>query len=103
MHSEENKVIMGGPSISRWEKEALAEAKQLLYERVDEKQYRLRNISDPKILLLHNKYHFVDLDAYNACISEVPSLYAFHTVFAVESNSEGQILYSQEPTWAQHP
>lgn len=68
MHNEENKVIMGGPVISRWEGEALVEVKQLLDNRLGEKQYRLRNIADPKILLLHDKYYFADLEAYRACI-----------------------------------
>ncbi len=101
LHNDENKVIMGGPFISRWKNEALVEAKQLLDNRLDEKQHRLRNVPYPKILLLHNKYYFADLEAYKACISKAPSLSSFHTVFIVESNSEGQVLYSQEPTWYQ--
>jgi hypothetical protein len=100
VHNEEDKVVMGGPVLSRWEGEALAEAKQLLAHRLDEKQHRLRNISDPKILLLHNKYYFADLNAYKACISEIPSLHSFHTVFIVESKNDGQILYSQDSNWA---
>jgi hypothetical protein len=103
VHTEENKVVMGGPVISRWRSEALVEAKQLLDNRLDEKQHRLKNIAYPKILLLHNKYYFADLDAYKACISTASSLRSFHTVFIVESNIEGQILYSQEPAWVPRP
>ncbi len=98
IHSEESKVITGGPSMAKWKTEALVEAKQLLDERLGEKQRRLGNIDEPKILLLHNRYHFVDLD-YEAVIAEVPSLHSFHTVFIVGSNTEGRILYSQAPTW----
>jgi hypothetical protein len=99
IHSEESKVVMGGPSMAKWKTEALVEAKQLLDERLDEKLRRLRNIAAPKILLLHKRYHLVDLEDYEAVIAEVPSLHSFHTVFIVESNTEGRILYSQEPTW----
>ena len=99
IHGEESKVVMGGPSMAEWKIEALVEAKQLLDERLGEKQRRLRNIGEPKILLLHNRYHFVDLENYEAVIAEVSSLPSFHTVFIVESNTEGRILYSQEPTW----
>jgi hypothetical protein len=99
LHIEDDKVIMGGPIISRWEGEALEEAKQLLANRLDEKKYRLRNINDPKILLLHNKYSFADIETYKACISEMLSLKSFHTIFVAESNNEGKILYSQEPSW----
>ena len=38
LNSEGNKVVMGGPFISKWEGESLAEAKQLLNERLDEKK-----------------------------------------------------------------
>lgn len=103
VHKEENKVIMGGPFISRWKGEALGDVKQLLENRLDEKQHGLRNITYPKILLLHNNYYFADLEAYKARILIVPSLQSFHTVFIVESNNEGQVLYSQQPTWAPSP
>lgn len=100
VNSEDNKVVMGGPVIFKWEGESLAEAKQLLNERLDEKKHRLRNISLSKILLLHDKYPFTYRGTYKACISEVPSSHSFHTVFVAGSDNEGEILYSQEPAWA---
>ncbi len=102
-HDEENKVVMGGPYIGRRENEASMEVKHLLDNRLDEKQHRLRNIAYPKILLLHDKYYFAELEVYRACISTVSSLRSFHTVFIVESNGEGQVLYSQDPTWRPSP
>lgn len=92
LHNEQNKVLIGGPFISRWRSEALAEVGQLLNDRLEEKQYRLRNINYPKILLLHNKYYFIDLRAYNACISALSSLQSFHSVFIVESGKVVQLL-----------
>jgi len=99
IHGEENKVVMGGPSMASWKSEALTEAKQLLDDRFGEKQSKLRNIREPRILLLHNRYDFLDLEDYETVIPEVPSLHSFHTVFIVESSIESRILHSQEPTW----
>ncbi|MCJ7721454.1 hypothetical protein MUO98_03475 [Candidatus Bathyarchaeota archaeon] len=101
LHNQQDKVVMGGPVISKWAGEALTAAKQLLDDRLDEKKHRLRNISDSKILLLHDKYPFASRETYKTYILEVPPLHSFHTVFVVGSNKEGEILYSQEPTWVQ--
>jgi hypothetical protein len=99
-HDKADKVVTSRPVISKWEGEALDEAKQLLNDRVDEKGRRLLNISNPKILLLHNKYLFADSETYKTCISDVPSRHFFHTIFVAESNYDGgKILYSMEPTW----
>jgi hypothetical protein len=99
IHDRENKVMMGGPTILKWEGEALADVRQLLDSSLGEKEYKLRNISSPKVLLLHDKYHFADVEAYKSCISSITSLASFHTVFFVESNGKGLVLYSQNPKW----
>jgi hypothetical protein len=99
LNSQEDKVVMGGPVLSRWQVEALATAKELLDNRLEEKKHRLRNIGNPKILLLHDKYPFADRETYKTCISELQSLQFFHTIFVVGSDHEGEILYSQELSW----
>ena len=98
-HDRQDKVVMGGPIIGKNEREVLVEAKWLLKERLNKKTSRLRNINNPKILLLHDKYPFADRGTYKSCISEDAILNYFHTVFVVGSNGEGEILYSKEPTW----
>jgi hypothetical protein len=103
LHSEENQVVMGGPVISRWKSDALVEVGQLLNDRLEEKEYKLRNINHPKILLLHNKYYFDVLGTYKPCISTLPSLQSFHAVFSVESPNVVQLLYSQRPDWPVSP
>ena len=99
VHAEEDKVVMGGPIIPRREDEALAEAQQLLDNRLGEKEHRLREISYPKILLLHNKYHFAEFQTYEKCISMAPSLSSFQAVFLVECNGRGFMLYSKDAAW----
>jgi len=99
LDSQQDKVVMGGPVLSKWQDEVLVTAKDLLYNRLEEKKHRLRNIGNPKILLLHDKYPFADREIYKTCISELHSLQFFHTIFVVGSDHEGEILYSQEPSW----
>jgi hypothetical protein len=97
LHSKDDKVVMGGPFILKWEGEVLAEAEQILNERLEEKKYRLRNICLSKILLLHDKYLFANRETYKACISEAPYIHSFHTVFVTGSLVEGEILFSHDP------
>ena len=51
-------VVMGGPIILKWEGEILDEAILLLNDRLDDKEIKLRNIYEPKIILLHDQYPF---------------------------------------------
>lgn len=99
VHGDEDKVVMGGPIISRWEDEALIEAQQLLDDRLSEKEHRLRKISYPKILLLHNKYHLAEYEIFKKCISTSPFLLSFQAVFLVESNGKSFMLYSKDQVW----
>jgi hypothetical protein len=100
VHDRGDKVLMGGPGDSKWQREILADAYQLLDKSIGEKRHRLRNISCPKVLLLHNRDILCDVDSYKACISSISSIVSFHTVFIVENNSKGLVLYSQDPEWA---
>jgi hypothetical protein len=98
-HDRDNKVVMGGPIISKWEGEILADVDQLLDKSIGLKEYKLKNISCPKVLLLHDKYHYADAETHKACISSIFSLGSFHTVFIVENTSKGSVLHSQNPKW----
>ena len=99
LHIEEDKVVMGGPFIPRREDEALAEVQQLLEDRLSKKECKLRKLNFPKILLLHNKYHFADFQTYKKSITDAPSLPAFQAVFLVQSKKEIYLLYSKNPSW----
>ena len=99
VHNQQDKVIMGGIIISKWEEEALATARQLFYVRLDEKMHKLRNLSHPKILLLYDRFPFTSVEAYNTCISEGSFTDFFHTIFITGSDGESKILYSKETDW----
>jgi len=95
----QNKIIVAGPSLSTYEGEALAEAKELIENRLKEKEYRLRRIAYPKVLLLHDKYYLSDGEIYRAAITKVSCLQSFHTIFLTGSGVESQVLYSTNPAW----
>lgn len=97
IHDREDKVVVGGPIISKWEETILAEASQLLFKSIAEKESKLRNISCPKILLLHDKYYFADFSVYKTCMLSIASLVSFHTLFIVEKKGKGLVLHSQDP------
>ena len=94
----ENKVIMGGPTLSMWMGEAPTEFAQLIDERLVEKRWRLRNINDPKILLLHNKYPFVIHSGdIKICPLDRLSTETFHAVFLIYANMDLEVLHLREP------
>lgn len=96
----DDKVCMGIYLIgSKWEGEIDPEVYQLLDERIRKKVCKLKNISYPKILLLHDQYLFACSKKYKSCISSISSRFSFHAVFLVENNNKGLLLYSQDPKW----
>ena len=99
MRDDENKVNMGGPSFGKREGEIFDDTKQLLAERLSNKEIKLKNINYPKILLLHDEYPFSDLEAIKANILSIPSLPSYHTVFITGSSKKSAVLYSQDKKW----
>jgi len=96
----DDKVCMGIYLIgSKWESEIYSEVYQLLDERIGEKKHKLRYISYPKILLLHDQYLFAYSQKYKSCISSIPSRFSFHAILLVENKSKSFLLFSQDPKW----
>jgi len=98
---KDNAVLMAGPGASKFPSQVLADASQLLNKRIQEKEYKLRNISFPKVLLLHNKDIFCTSETFKHSISSIPSHISFHSVFIVDSGKV-VLLYSQDPKWVSH-
>jgi hypothetical protein len=97
LHSQANQIRMHGPTISKWEGEAAEGICALLEDRIEDKRQKLQNISQPKILLLYDLYHFADPIMFSNCVSGFSALTHFDTIFVVQSNADGFILYSQNP------
>ena len=96
----DDKVCIGiSLTTSKWDGEINSEVYQLLDESIGKKVYKLRNISCPKILLLHDQYLFACSQKYKSFILSISSRFSFHTVFLVENKSKSLLLYSQDPKW----
>jgi hypothetical protein len=85
----------------KWSADVITELPEIVEDRLSDKAYKLRNIIFPKILLLYDWYHLAGQQIFAECVSKLPSLTSFHTVFIVQSNSEGFVLVSQNPGWTQ--
>jgi hypothetical protein len=99
----EDKVVMGGPNESKWDSEIIVEMCQLLVDRLIEKQRLLRNIVYPKILLLHDKYPFVDPARYKECMLTNSMLASFHTLFVIQGDGDFFVPYSENRVWLRSP
>lgn len=99
LHDQKNYIGRAGPSGGKWEGEVRDEICDLLEERINSKRQKLSRVAEPKILLLYDAYHFANSEMYKDCVSRVPYLASFHTVFVVQSDSEGFILNSLNTNW----
>jgi len=100
LHNQKSYIGKAGPSSGgKWEGEIAEEICALLEERVNDKHHKLRKISDPKILLLYDAYHFASLAMYESCQSRLTHLRSFHMIFVAGSNEPGWILHSENLDW----
>jgi len=95
-----DRVTLGGPVWVKWEGDATIDLCGFLSESLNTKVNKLRDITVPKILLLFDDYIFADLGMYEKCIPQISSLSSFHTVFVVQGNKRGFLLYSQHSEWS---
>lgn len=95
-----DRVMVGGPTRGKWKGEAAVEICALLEERLNNKCYKLRNIPDPKILLLYDAYKFAAPVMFIDCLSNMSATICFHTVFVAQSDRRDDfVLYSEDENW----
>ncbi len=84
----------------RPEGEIAAEICALLEERLTTKRGKLYGISNPKILLLHDLYHWAQPEKFRDCLGKLdPLLENFYAVYVVQEETEGFLLYSSDGAW----
>lgn len=93
--NERNFVDIGGPARANWHSEAMKEAQKILKERINTKSKKLLEIQMYKILLLLNQHLFLDLEDYRELYIDASFKQKFHTIFIVQSEEKGYLLYSQ--------
>jgi len=95
-----SKICLSGPMIGfKWEGEIQQEVCSLLQAMVIRKAHKLSQVPFPKILLLLNAYPFLDSACYKQCVPTLTSLADFHTVFIVEDENRGYVLYTSGSDW----
>lgn len=74
---------------------------EILQYAVTTKKQKLevRNILEPKILLLYNVYPFAEQKTYKHCIGNIHSLDFFHSVFVVQFDRSGFFLHTCDKKW----
>jgi len=99
LHNLSSKIGMVGPSRFAWEVNRQQEACRLLQAVVTSKAHKLSQVMFPKILLLLDAYRLVDSAYYKECVPTLTSLDDFHTVFIVEDEDRGYVLYTTGSVW----
>ncbi|NOZ30109.1 MAG: hypothetical protein GXP39_18920 [Chloroflexi bacterium] len=100
LHDQKSYIGKAGPGREKWEDEIVEEVCSLLEERICSKHHKLSRITDPKILLLYDAYHFANMEIYKRCAYKISSLLTlFHTVFIVQSNRDSFTLSSINTDW----
>ena len=94
-----SKIGAVGPLTFGWEVDRQHEACRLLQAVVTNKAHKLSQVKFPRILLLLNAYRLVDSAYYKECVPTLTSLDDFHTVFIVEDEDRGYILYTSSSDW----
>lgn len=99
-----DKVSLGGiasPDYGKWEGEYEEEACRILLEWTLIKRKKLKNVKQPKILILLDNYPFSDLSKgiYKKCKLEPDILNFYHSIFIVEPDGSGYFIHSKEKNW----
>ena len=98
--SKKDRIFSGGPVWAKWEGESEISLCNLLIESMKTKDDKLKEITLPKILLLLDEFVFADVETYDKCVSRSLPLHPFYTVFVVQDNKRGFVLYSENSNWA---
>jgi len=99
LDNKSSEIGIAGPMRFGWEVEIQQEACRLLQVVVTNKAHNLSQVMFPKILLLLNEYRLVDSAYYKECVPTLTSLDDFHTVFIVEDEDTGYVLYASGSDW----
>ncbi len=84
---------------AKWEGEAANELCNLLNSALETKAKKLETISLPIILLLHDRFAWIDADKWRQYLTKLSYVDGFHTIFLVSEKSSNSILHSIESSW----
>ena len=88
---------------AKWKGEAEDELCNLLSKALERKVKKLKNISLPKILLLYDRFAWIDAEEWRQYLSKLSYVDNFHTVFLVSDKSSNSILHTIDSVWLNQP
>jgi len=97
-HCKKN-YITGETSDAKWHKQAVNELCILLNQTLVKKAKKLALISYPKILLIRDRYPWLERNDWKECLPNLDSIDEFHTIFIVSNNRSNWILNSTKRSW----
>ncbi len=98
VHSEKS-YLTRTTGDAKWEGEAANELCDLLNKALETKVKKLGTISLPKILLLHDRFAWIDTGEWRQYLTKLSYVDNFHTIFLVSEKSDNSILNSIESSW----
>lgn len=102
VHSNKS-YLTGTTEDAKWEGEAIDALCKLLNKALETKAKKLERISLPKILLLHDRFVWIDANQWRQYAAKLDCLDNFHTIFLVSEKSKNSILHSVETSWLNQP
>lgn len=97
-HSE-RKYLSGGTSDAKFRGETEEDLCNLLKNTLVIKAKKLKKFTYPKILLIYNRYPWLEPKDWKKCLSKLSSIDNFHTIFLVSSKSDNLILHTIDRKW----
>jgi hypothetical protein len=84
---------------AKWNGEAEGELVALINEALEEKVKKLINIPLPKILLLYDRFVWIDASKWNKYLGKLNNVDQFHTIFLISDKSVNSVLHSIDSSW----
>lgn len=98
VHSDKN-YLTRTTEDGKWGGEAVDELCGLLNNALEKKVKKLETISLPKILLIHDRFPWIDARKWKQYLTKLSYVDNFHTIFLVSEQSNNSILNSIESSW----
>jgi len=84
---------------ARWEDEARQRLSTLLQSTLRRKSDKLRQVTEPVILLLLDAYHYCDDDEWVLSLAQVEEREFFHTICRIAPPDGNMLLFTKETSW----
>jgi len=102
-YNSEKRYLTGNTSDAKWRGEAEEELCILLNQTITNKARKLAAIPYPKILLIADRYPWLESSDWKRCLPNLSSISDFHTIFLVSDERGNSIINSIESTWLNQP